>query len=141
MARKKRQSKLRPRKPARVKKKQPRRPARAHHHPELGGLGLAALGLFLATLLYLGWEGGVVGEAVADAARDAVGAAAFVAPAALVALGALMLARSALVDVRPFRTGLAVTAPGLLLTMGDAHGGAVGALLEDGLAHLLGRTG
>jgi S-DNA-T family DNA segregation ATPase FtsK/SpoIIIE len=141
MARKKRQSKLRPRKPARVKKKQPRRPARAHHHPELVGLGLAALGLFLATLLYLGWEGGVVGEAVADAARDAVGAAAFVAPAALVALGALMLARSALVDVRPFRTGLAVAAPGLLLTLGDAHGGAVGALLEDGLAHLLGRTG
>ena len=143
MARKKRQSKLRRRKPARVRKKQKERRSgsRAHHHPELAGLGLAALGLFLATLLYLGWEGGVVGEAVAGAARDAVGAAAFVAPAALVAVGALMVARSALVDVRPFRTGLAVAIPGLLITLGDAHGGALGALLEDGLAHLLGETG
>ena len=145
MARKKRPHKLRPRKPARVKKKpraqKARSPARGHHHPELIGLGLGTLGLFLASLLYLGWEGGVVGEAVADGLRDAVGAAAYVAPVGLVAVGALMLARSSLVDVRPFRTGVAVTVPGLLLTLGAEHGGAVGRLLDDGVARLLGATG
>ena len=139
MARKKRPVKLRPRKPARVRRKA-RRP-RGHHHAELAGLALVALGLFLATLLYLGWEGGVVGEMIADGVRAALGAAAYVAPVALVAVGALMVARSALVDVRPFRTGLLVLAPGLLLALGREHGGAAGRALEHAVAFLLGETG
>ena len=47
-----------------------------------------------------------------------------------------MLFRSALVDVRPFRTGLAVGLVGLMVTLGSEHGGAVGALLGGGLARL-----
>ena len=140
MARKKRKSPLRPRVPARVKKRKARK-QRGHHHPELWGLGLAAAGIFLATLFWFGWEGGVVGGWVEDGCRGAIGAAAYVAPAALVALGCLMVTRSALIDVRPFRTGLSVLALGLLLALGTDHGGLAGGALEGGVATLLGSTG
>jgi DNA segregation ATPase FtsK/SpoIIIE, S-DNA-T family len=141
MARKKRASRLRPKTPSRVKRQKQKRRPRGHQHPELIGLGLVALGLFLGSLFYLGWEGGVVGAAIADWGQDAIGAAVYGAPLVLVVLGALMLARSALVDVRPFRTGLALSLVGLVLTLGSAHGGLAGDGLESGAARLLGDTG
>ena len=104
---------LRPRTPSRVKKRTKKSRTRAaHQHPELIGLGLAALGLFLASLLYLGFAGGIVGEKVEQGLRDFLGSAAYAAPAALVAVGGLMLFRSALVSFTPFRVGLAVCVPG-----------------------------
>ena len=131
MPRRKRTRKLRPKTPARIRKK--KRPgvrrtaaARPAHHHELWGLALLALGLFLACVLYLDWEGGVVGGAVADATLALIGWGAYVAPAALVVVGGLMVARSGLVDVRPFRTGLAFAIPGLLLTLGASQGGHAG---------------
>src|SRR5690349_15520818 len=56
-------------------------------------------------------------------------------------VGALMIARSQLVDMRPFRTGLVVFTAGLMLTLGKAHGGYVGAALALGLGIALGSTG
>jgi S-DNA-T family DNA segregation ATPase FtsK/SpoIIIE len=142
MAARKKKRPLRPRTPSRVKKRTRKKRARAgHEHPELIGLGLAAVGLFLATLMYLGWEGGVAGENVEVWLRDAIGSAAYAAPLALLVVGGLMLFRSALLDVKPFRTGLAVTLVGLMLTLGSEHGGAVGNLLDGGIATLLGGTG
>jgi S-DNA-T family DNA segregation ATPase FtsK/SpoIIIE len=143
MAPRKKKRPLRPRTPSRVKKRTTKKKhARAaHEHPELIGLGLAALGLFLASLLYLGWEGGVVGDKVEAGLRDLVGSAAYVAPLALTVVGALMLFRSALLNVNPFRTGLAVAIVGLMVTLGSGHGGAVGEGLGGGLAKLLGGTG
>ena len=135
MARKKKRA-LRPRTPSRVKKR--RRATRGHHHPELWGLGLVAFGLFLGVVLYGGWDGGIVGQPVADGARALVGAAAYVAPLACVAVGALMVARSALVDLRPFRTGLAIFTVGLLATLGPDHGGYAGTAIGGGLGKLLG---
>jgi S-DNA-T family DNA segregation ATPase FtsK/SpoIIIE len=135
VARKKKRA-LRPRTPSRVKKR--RRAARGHHHPELWGLGLVAFGLFLGIVLYGGWNGGIVGQRVADAAHALLGAAAYVAPLACIAVGALMVARSALVDLRPFRTGLAVVVFGLLATLGSAHGGYAGTAIGGGLGKLLG---
>ena len=128
MAARKKKRPLRPRTPSRVKKRTTRkkRARAAHEHPELIGLGLVAVGLFLATLLYLGWEGGVVGEKIEGGLRDLIGSAAYVAPLALVVVGGLMLFRSALLDVKPFRTGLAITVVGLMVTLGGEHGGAVG---------------
>ena len=67
---------------------------------------MAAVGTLLATVLWFGWDGGSAGSWVADGARDALGTAAYVVPLVLVVLGGLMLVRSALVDLRPFRTGL-----------------------------------
>ncbi|MGI8422214.1 MAG: DNA translocase FtsK [Gaiellaceae bacterium] len=115
--------------------------SRGHQHPELIGLGLAALGVFLASVLWAGWDGGVVGGAVADGFRAVIGFAAYPAPIAIVAVGGLMLTRSALVDFRPFRVGLAVTTFGLLATLGRAHGGALGRAFEVGLGKLIGATG
>ncbi len=134
---KKRALKLRPKTPARVKKK--KRKARSQgRHPELWGLGLIALGLFLGVVLYGGWSGGVVGGTVVDGVRALIGAAAYGTPLALVVLGGLMVARSALVDFRPFRVGFAVLIFGLLLTLGSANGGLAGEALGGGLGKLLG---
>jgi DNA segregation ATPase FtsK/SpoIIIE, S-DNA-T family len=144
MARKRRPSRrtLRPKSPARVrKKKRAGRGSRGHHHPELLGLGLLGLGLFLGTVLYLDWNGGSIGGWVADGLFRLVGDAAYVVPFALVVIGGLMLARSRLVDLRPFRLGIAVGAAGLLLTLGGDHGGYVGQGLEAALAWLIGSTG
>jgi DNA segregation ATPase FtsK/SpoIIIE, S-DNA-T family len=64
-----------------------------------------------------------------------------VLPIATVCLGALALVRSELVDMRPFRIGLIVTTAGLLLVLGDAHGGYAGQSLEAAFAWLIGSTG
>ncbi len=143
MPRKKRPRRLRPKTPSRVKKRTQRtkQRSRSHHRPELVGLGLGALGVLLAAILWLGWNGGVVGGAIADGFRSAIGAAAYVAPVALLGIGGLMIARSALVDVRPFRTGLPVAIFGLMLALGSAHGGAVGDGLDSLCSALLGSTG
>jgi DNA segregation ATPase FtsK/SpoIIIE, S-DNA-T family len=142
MAKRKKRRPLRPRVPSRVKKRTRKRgKVRSAQHHELIGLGLLALGVFLASILYLGWSGGMVGGAIADGFTGAIGAAAYVAPVAFVAIGALMVARSDLVDVRPFRTGLIVTAFGLLATLGAEHGGAIGRGLEKLFGLLVGSTG
>jgi DNA segregation ATPase FtsK/SpoIIIE, S-DNA-T family len=140
MGRRRKRRSLKPRLPARVKKRKRTR-TRGRAHPELVGLGLVAVGLFLASLIYLGWEGGFAGGAIVDGVRSLIGAAAYVAPALLVAVGALMVGRSELVDIRPFRTGLAVVTLGLLLTLGTDHGGLAGRGLGGGLAMLIGTTG
>jgi DNA segregation ATPase FtsK/SpoIIIE, S-DNA-T family len=140
MARRKKKRSLRPRLPARVRKKRKGKPKSEQHH-ELMGLGFVALGLFLASILYLGWNGGTIGGGIADGFRAVIGGAAYAAPIVLLALGALMVARSELVDVRPFRTGSAVTAFGLLATLGSAHGGAIGAGFGELFGLLLGTTG
>jgi S-DNA-T family DNA segregation ATPase FtsK/SpoIIIE len=149
MARKKRPRKLRPRTPARIRKK--RAPARksqaqqrqvaSHHYPELAGLALVAFGVFFGAVLWGGWNGGSAGAWLANGLHDLIGAAAYVAPLALVAVGGLMLARSKLVDFRPFRIGLALTAIGLGLVLGRAHGGYFGRGLDASLGHAIGSTG
>src|SRR3954454_21641756 len=116
---------LKPRTPSRVKRRKRKVKSRAHH-PELWGLGLVAFGLFLGIVLYGGWDGGIVGQRRAEGVGAVVGAASYAVPVACVVVGALMVGRSALVDVRPFRTGLAVFVFGLLTTLGAAHGGLVG---------------
>jgi len=141
-ARTRRAKKTRPlkrRTPARVKKRTHR--TRSHHHPELWGLGMVAVGLVLATIVDFGWNGGVVGGKAADGLETAVGDAAYVLPIALVGVGGLMLVRSALVDFRPFQTGLAIGALGLLIALGSELGGYLGGVLGGGLADLLGGTG
>jgi S-DNA-T family DNA segregation ATPase FtsK/SpoIIIE len=138
--RKKRGTRTRkPRSPARVRKRQKK--TRGHHHPELWGLGLVACGLVLATVLWLGWDGGPVGSHLADWLDEGLGTAAPLVPLALLGIGGLMLVRSTLVDLRPFRTGLAIGLVGLMVALGEDHGGQVGAALGGGLARVIGEAG
>src|SRR6266496_377542 len=141
MPRKKRKSKLRPRTPSRVKKRRPAVRPRSLQHPELWGLGLVALGLFLGSVLYAGWNGGYVGGALADGLDALVGGASYVVPVLFAGLGGLMVGRSALVDVRPFRTGLAIVSFGLMLALGRDQGGYLGQVLGGAVGVAIGATG
>ena len=125
--------------PATARKRTPKK--RTHHHPELWGLGMVAVGLFLATVLWLGWDGGTVGATVVDGLHGAFGVAAYLIPLVLISVGVLMLVRSRLVDLKPFRTGLVVGAFGLMIALGRDEGGAIGGALGGGLAHVIGETG
>jgi DNA segregation ATPase FtsK/SpoIIIE-like protein len=143
MARKKRPHKTSPKTPSRVKKRRAKKArsskaqGHAHHHPELVGLGLAGLGVFLAAILWFGFNGGPV-KHLADAA---IGAAAYLTPIVLIPLGAMIVAKSSLIEVRPFRLGLGVALTGLILTLGTGHGGLLGDGLESLVALALGTTG
>jgi S-DNA-T family DNA segregation ATPase FtsK/SpoIIIE len=140
MVRKKRPHKTSPKTPSRAKKRRPTKKkskGHAHQHPELVGLGLAGLGVFLAAILWFGFNGGPV-KNLADAA---IGAAAYLTPVVLIPLGAMIVAKSSLIDVRPFRLGLGIALTGLMLTLGSAHGGLLGDGLESLVALGLGTTG
>src|SRR5581483_5106632 len=138
----KRKSKLRPKLPSRVKKTRTKRGAPTRNqHSELWGLGSVALGLFLGAVLYFGWNGGYVGGWLGEGLGRLVGDARYVLPVALATLGALVVARSDLVDVRPFRTGLAVLGGGLMIMLGRDHGGYLGQLLGGAVGIAIGATG
>jgi S-DNA-T family DNA segregation ATPase FtsK/SpoIIIE len=142
MPRHRRKTKLRPKAPSRVKKRKQRTSKpRGLHHPELWGLGLFALGIFLGSVVYAGWNGGYVGAAMADGLDALIGGASWVVPVAFVAIGGLMVARSALVDVRPFRTGLGVVAFGLMLALGRDQGGYLGQVVGGAVGIAIGATG
>jgi S-DNA-T family DNA segregation ATPase FtsK/SpoIIIE len=141
MAKRKGAPKVRPKSPARVRTKKRARRAKGHSHPELVGLGLLCLGLFLAAVLLFGWDGGAVGRNLEDWLDAAIGSASYLLPFALTSLGALMVARSSLVDVRPFRTGLVLLSVGLLTMLGEKHGGAVGDVIGTVLGRVVGETG
>ncbi len=142
MSRPKRKSRLRPKTPARVKKvKRKTAKPRSLHHPELWGLGLIALGAFLGSVIYFGWNGGYVGRALADGLDTLIGTASWGMPVTLVVLGCLMVAKSALVDVRPFRMGLGVLAFGLMIALGRDQGGYLGQVLGGAVGVAVGATG
>ena len=102
---------------------------------------MVAVGIFLATVLWLGWDGGTIGVKVVDGLHGAFGIAAYLIPLVLISIGVLMLVRSKLVDLKPFRTGLVVGAFGLMIALGRDEGGAIGGALGGGLAHVIGETG
>ena len=101
----------------------PRLPVFEQRHLDLIGLGLVAVGVFLAFPLYARWEGGEAGQAIVDGLTWAIGRVAWATPVALVAAGALLVMRPALpAGVRPFRAGA------LCLLAASCLGLAVGTL-------------
>ena len=62
-------------------------------HYDVIGLGLLAAGVYLAFVLYLGWDGGPVGGWVQSALETVAGRVAYVAPLALAAWGGSLIAR------------------------------------------------
>jgi DNA segregation ATPase FtsK/SpoIIIE, S-DNA-T family len=72
---------------------------------DLIGLALVGFAAFFASVFYLGWSGGEVGEAFADAIRYVFGEVGYAAPLALFAAGALIMLGPVLPAVRPVKTG------------------------------------
>src|SRR4051794_35013579 len=154
---------------ARKPKPRARRSASGFHLPtleqrqlDLLGLGLVALGLFFAFLVYFGWDGGRAGSQAVEGLRWLLGAAHYLVPFALVAAGAILMLRPVLPAVRPFRAGaicvfVAVTLGLAAGTLGVGPGGArpdwwdaawvktrggmVGETLDWGIATLFGSVG
>jgi S-DNA-T family DNA segregation ATPase FtsK/SpoIIIE len=127
----------RPKTPSRVKKRRAKRTRSAHHDAELIGLGFVAVGVFFAGVLWFGLSGGPVPGAAASAS----GWAAYLLPVVLVPVGLLMVTRSSLVAVGPFKLGLGLTIAGFLIALGSAHGGWAGRHVERILAPGIGVTG
>jgi DNA segregation ATPase FtsK/SpoIIIE, S-DNA-T family len=80
-------------------------PLLEQRHRDLIGLGLVAVGVFLAFPVYLGWDGGALGEAATDGLAYLVGRVALGVPITIVLAGALFVLRPVLPAVRPFRAG------------------------------------
>ncbi len=125
----------RPKSPARVKRR--RRRNRTRNDVELIGLGLLAAGVFLACVVWLGLNGGPVPHAV----RSAIGWGGYLTPLLFCPLGALVLTRSRVLAVAPFRFGLALSLLGLMLALGSGQGGFVGRQLESLVGRGVGSTG
>ncbi len=162
-----RRTRARPRPTARAKRAsgaslRSRLPELSAHQLDLVGLGLAALGVFLAFVLYLGAAGGSAGGAASDGLRLLLGQVAYAVPVALVAGGLLVVARTLVPSLRPVRAGtlclfasvtLALAAgtlglgshgagasPWAAATL-KADGGAVGAVLFWASSHLFSDVG
>ena len=95
-------------------------PRLEQHHLDLIGLGLVALAAFLAFVLYTGEAGGQVGQGSKSGLRFLLGGAAYLAPLAVLATGAILVLRPLLPTVKPFRAGAICLLLGL--TLGLAAG-------------------
>jgi DNA segregation ATPase FtsK/SpoIIIE, S-DNA-T family len=80
-------------------------PQLAPHQLDLLGLGLTALGVFLAFVIYVGASGGSLGDGTKHGLRLLLGAVAYAVPAALTLGGLLIVVRTLLVAPRPLRSG------------------------------------
>ncbi len=152
------------RKPAPKRKpvKRQSAPALQRHHKDLVGLGLVAISVFFAFVVWLGWDGGQAGDGAVEGMRWLVGGVHVAVPLMLAAGGAWLVLQPVLPAVRPVRTGLICLF--LSLEMGLAagtlgigpggfrpsdfdvpyakeHGGMIGAALYKGVSTLLGTVG
>jgi DNA segregation ATPase FtsK/SpoIIIE, S-DNA-T family len=141
-----------------------RMPVLEQRHWDVIGLGLVALGIFLACVLYVGWAGGQAGDATKDGLRWLLGVLAYIVPIGLVAGGLLIAARPFLPARRPLRAGAVCMVAALALaiaagTLGlgassparggeyfkpevfEVRSGAVGESLYWAASSLLGQTG
>src|SRR4051812_22714412 len=154
-------AKPRARSRARAKRSSTKLPVLEQRHLDLIGLALVALSVFLAFVLYGGWQGGRGGQALVDGLGWLVGRIRYLAPVAFMAAGAIMVLRPVLPAVRPFRSGgaclfaaltLAIAAGTLGLGPGDSavhwdrfwvtpRGGLVGEGLYWATSTLLGTVG
>jgi S-DNA-T family DNA segregation ATPase FtsK/SpoIIIE len=127
------------------------------------GLGLVAMGAFFSLVFYFGWEGGQVGEALADAFVFVFGKIAYLLPIALLGAGTVVIFHPLLTEVPPFKAGAALLLLALMLgyetgSLGlgpevpersgsfdsayfTEHGGLVGELLYVTISTLFQRVG
>jgi S-DNA-T family DNA segregation ATPase FtsK/SpoIIIE len=107
---------------------------------EVLGLALVALGVFMAFVLYGGWDGGGVGHGLAVGFGFVVGRARWLAPPALVAIGAVMLLRPAFPALRPLRAGAFCLFAAVVLALAQGTLGISSGQASTHAAHLHGVT-
>ena len=127
------------------------------------GLGLVAVGVFFSLVFYFSWDGGQVGEALADGFVFVFGSVAYLIPLALLVAGAAVIFHPLLERVPPLKTGAALLLFGLMLGFAaesfglgpgtpardgyfdpdhfTEHGGLVGELLYFAISSLFQRIG
>ncbi|MGI8571620.1 MAG: DNA translocase FtsK [Solirubrobacteraceae bacterium] len=93
------------------------RPALEPHHVDIIALALIAVGIFLAGIAYLHWSGGPLGDRIIEGGRFLFGALGYAIPVALVAGGALVLARELRPPGRPIRAAAACLLAGMTLAL------------------------
>jgi len=81
------------------------------------GFATIAVGVFMGFVLYGGWNGGRVGQGLAEALGWCVGEAKVFAPIALVVGGGALLARPAWPQMRPLRTGATCLAAAVMMAL------------------------
>lgn len=123
---------------------------------DLIGLGLAALSVYMIFLLYLGGEGGRLGEGLREGLLLGFGVGAFLLPLGLLVVAAVLVFAPDTSVERPAKTGAVILTLGLLLLLAAGipggrdgsggyfdpawyrdHGGLIGDGLHWGLAQLL----
>ncbi len=132
-------------------------------HYDVIGLALVAFGVYLAFVLYMGWDGGRVGGWLATGLENAAGRVAYVVPIALVAWGGALISRPLLRAPSALNAGGILVIAGLLLAFAaetaglgperpvrhdffeqrfmTEHGGAVGEALYWASTNLFQRLG
>ncbi len=137
-------------------------PRLEQRHRDLIGLGLVAVAVFFAFVIWLRWDGGSAGKGAVDGLRWLVGGVHVVVPFVLLGAGGWLVLQPVLPAVRPLRTGLVSLFLALELglaagTLGlgpggirlhafdvayaKQHGGMIGEALHEGISLLLGGVG
>src|SRR3954454_6753518 len=98
------------------------------HHLDLIGLGLIAVAVYLGCVLYVGWDGGPVGDSLGSALADATGRVAYLVPIAVAVWGAGLMMRPIIKAPGAFNAGAILLVASLLLAfaaetagLGPAH--------------------
>jgi S-DNA-T family DNA segregation ATPase FtsK/SpoIIIE len=84
-------------------------------HYDVIGLALIAVGIYLGLVLYMGWDGGPVGEAASDGFNNAAGKVAYIAPIAIAGWGASLIARPMIKAASALNAGAVLLICSLLL--------------------------
>ena len=154
-------SRTRPRSAAAATRPKAKPPA-SRHRRELGAIACLAIAVFLAFVLYLGWDGGSLGRWLGDVARWLVGILAFVLPLLLGFAAYLLVAKEERRPRRGMSWGIAFIVAGVALaaaadafgifsgerpdalfqdTYMSAHGGLLGEAQWALLSPFIGRVG
>jgi S-DNA-T family DNA segregation ATPase FtsK/SpoIIIE len=95
--------------------KLPHLPQLEQRHMDVIGLAMVAASAFFGLVFYLGWDGGKVGQGLADVLILVFGGVAYLTPVALFGWGTVLVVRPLLATVRPFKAGSICLIAALLL--------------------------
>src|SRR5215208_3078016 len=84
-------------------------------HLDLIGLGLIAIAVYLGCVLYVGWDGGPVGDSLSSALADVTGRVAYLLPIALAAWGTALMLRPIIKAPAAMNAGAILLIASLLL--------------------------